>query len=444
MFKPKKNFNSLVRCCGKLFRFFLVTSSLVLTVSAPKGHGAETVRSYERKNGTIVQSYSRHSPSSAAGSSSPTASDSSYPDVMPQYGSQSELPVQVQVFTTAPPSNIATATPPTTQLQNKAYATTLPVLWDVSSQVSSTTWEDASLVVHGTLTNTSTHSLILTNPILAGYDTNKQIVNVGEMILSESVLVPKQSVTFNAQISDPQRAVKFTKISGHVSDYNAPKPQATPSVYSTPTKNRSDPALIGGIAGFLILSAVGFGIVTILKGGVFSSGTASNSPSNEPTTIEIGNQQEALADLRKGITPSNYSLAGYLCKKNEKVIFSFQNVRHFHQGTHSHWTGRSAGVSVRIAKGLWFRTGANKGHSVQSSSMDNQGKGCLVFTNQAFSFIGLNTTRIPFSRIACFEPLSDGFSLDTDYARNNKHFFVNIHPTSAAFVKDALELISKK
>lgn len=155
------------------------------------------------------------------------------------------------------------------------------------------------------------------------------------------------------------------------------------------------------------------------------------------------NQQETLDDLRKGITPDRYNLNGFVCKKNEKVLFSFQGVRHYHQGTHSQWTGRSAGVSVKIVKGFWFRTGANRGHSVSSTSMDDQGTGTLVLTNQGFSFIGTNSTRIPFSHILSLEPYADGFSLDTDYARNNKHMFGHMHPTNAAFVKSAVDIIGK-
>jgi hypothetical protein len=172
-------------------------------------------------------------------------------------------------------------------------------------------------------------------------------------------------------------------------------------------------------------------------------GSTIQSPPGTPTSSDTVNQQETLDDLRKGITPDRYNLSGFVCKKNEKVLFSFQGVRHYHQGTHSQWTGRSAGVSVKVVKGLWFRTGANRGHSVSSTSMDDQGTGTLVLTNQGFSFIGTNSTRIPFSHILSLEPYADGFGLDTDYARNNKHLFAHMHPTNAAFVKSAVDIIGK-
>ena len=75
--------------------------------------------------------------------------------------------------------------------------------------------------------------------------------------------------------------------------------------------------------------------------------------------------------------------------------------------------------------------------------MDDQGTGTLVLTNQGFSFIGTNSTRIPFSHILSLEPYADGFGLDTDYAHNNKHTFGHMHPTNAAFVKSAVDIIGK-
>jgi len=57
------------------------------------------------------------------------------------------------------------------------------------------------------------------------------------------------------------------------------------------------------------------------------------------------------------------------------------------------------GFQVKIVKGLWFPTGASRGHSVSSTSMDDHGTGTLVLTNQGFSFIGTNSTRILFSHI---------------------------------------------
>jgi hypothetical protein len=160
-------------------------------------------------------------------------------------------------------------------------------------------------------------------------------------------------------------------------------------------------------------------------------------------------QKEALDDLHKGIIPSGYSLDGYLCQKGEKVIFSFNGVTHYCSAVRSEWTGRSAGASVRIAKGFWVRTGANRGHSVQHTDMVEQGEGCLVLTNQGLSFVSkAKSARILLSHILSFEAGSGGgandfeFSLETDHARNNSHRFFGINPINVNFVKSVLELLA--
>jgi hypothetical protein len=168
-----------------------------------------------------------------------------------------------------------------------------------------------------------------------------------------------------------------------------------------------------------------------------------------PNAKEAEFQREALADLRNGIVPTGYSLAGYLCKKGEKVIFSFNGVTHYCSAVHSEWAGRSAGTSVRIAKGFWIRTGANRGHSVQHTSMVEQGGGCLILTNQGLCFVSQQkSARILLSRILSFQAGSGTgaddfeFFLETDHARNNSHRFFGINPINVNFIKCVLELLA--
>jgi hypothetical protein len=168
-----------------------------------------------------------------------------------------------------------------------------------------------------------------------------------------------------------------------------------------------------------------------------------------PNANEAQYQREALDDLHNGIIPTGYTAKGYLCKKGEKVIYSFNGVTHYCSAVHSEWAGRSAGSSVRIAKGFWIRTGANRGHSVQHTSMQRQGGGCLVLTNQGLFFVSNEkSTRILLSHILSLEAGSGGgandfeFSLETDHARNNSHRFSGINPVNVNFIKSVLELLA--
>jgi hypothetical protein len=169
----------------------------------------------------------------------------------------------------------------------------------------------------------------------------------------------------------------------------------------------------------------------------------------DPNANEAEFQKEALADLHKGIIPTGFTAQGYLCKKGEKVIYCFNGVTHYCSAVHSEWAGRSAGTSVRIAKGFWIRTGANRGKSVQHTDMERQGGGSLALTNQALSFVSQEkSARILISHILAFQAGSGGgaddyeFFIETDHARNNSHRFSGINPISVNFVKCVLELLA--
>jgi hypothetical protein len=154
------------------------------------------------------------------------------------------------------------------------------------------------------------------------------------------------------------------------------------------------------------------------------------------TALENG-QAPALKEL-----DFRYCLDGYVPRKGEVVLWAFPNTKYYHLGTHSEWQAGSAGVSFRVAKGLWVRTGQQRGRRVSHQSMDYKGTGTLVLTNQGFSFIGAETIRVVFSHIVAFKQYSDGLGFETDRVRNNKYLFGNLHTSSTVFIKDAVDVLS--
>jgi hypothetical protein len=149
-----------------------------------------------------------------------------------------------------------------------------------------------------------------------------------------------------------------------------------------------------------------------------------------------------LVCLAKGIPPTQCNVNGFLPKKGESIIWAFEGVKHLQQGTHSEWVGRSAGVSTRVFKGVWIRSGQSAGQRVQHQSMDYRGRGTLVFTTKGFTFLADNSTNIPLARILACKMYRDGIGLNTDYARNNSHIFCNLHSDHVGFIKTALDIMS--
>jgi len=54
-------------------------------------------------------------------------------------------------------------------------------------------------------------------------------------------------------------------------------------------------------------------------------------------------------------------------QKNETLVWLFQNVKYYEQKTRRQYVGHSSGVSIRVAKGLYFRTGAFAGSPVETT-----------------------------------------------------------------------------
>lgn len=252
----------------------------------------------------------------------------------------------------------------------------------------------------------------------------------------ESIIKDTLERSLNPPIVEPSPSVYYT----HAATHAKPSATATASAYASAASSGSTEATPATPIFFLaICLLVLFFVVYLLNKRARQVAPPPLPP--DPNETEI--QHLVLDDLRKGTATEHYKLNGFLPKKGEKVLWCFKNVKHYQLGTHSEWVGRSAGVSFRVAKGIRVRTGGSRGHKVSHSQMDYKGRVDLVFTTQGFSFVGAaDAARIPLSRILAFQTYSDGFGLQTDYARNNHHLFSDMHADNVVFIKSALDLLN--
>lgn len=125
-----------------------------------------------------------------------------------------------------------------------------------------------------------------------------------------------------------------------------------------------------------------------------------------------------LRDIMDGNLPERMKFAGNLpfnLQKTEKIVWVFQNVDYYEQKTRTNYVGSSQGVSIRIAKGVYYRTGAFKGERVQTSETVHADTGLLGVTNKHIYFAGPSKNfRIAYNKIVSFEPFSDGIGLQRD------------------------------
>jgi hypothetical protein len=139
-------------------------------------------------------------------------------------------------------------------------------------------------------------------------------------------------------------------------------------------------------------------------------------------------QSAILSELVEGKIPSRMTVQGNLpfnFKKDEQLIWLFKAVQYYEQKTSREFVGASHGVSIRIARGIYYRVGAFKGHPVETSGSVLSDTGQLCVTNQHIYFAGATKSfRIPYSKIVTITPYSDGVCIQRDAANAKPQSFV--------------------
>ena len=136
-----------------------------------------------------------------------------------------------------------------------------------------------------------------------------------------------------------------------------------------------------------------------------------------------------LRDILEGKTPKRMNFDGTLTlnlQKSEEVVWAFPNTEYLEDKTRREYVGRTSGISIRVAKGVYYRTGAFRGHSVERIECVSLGRGLLVLTNKHIYFQGAaKSFRVPYQKIVSFQPYSDGIGIVRDAANAKAQTFIN-------------------
>ena len=112
-------------------------------------------------------------------------------------------------------------------------------------------------------------------------------------------------------------------------------------------------------------------------------------------------------------------------QRGETVVWTFTNVPYHQETTRHEYVAGTSGVSVRVAKGVYYRVGGIRGRSVPITTMQQLDTGSLVITTKHVYFAGASTGfRIPYSKIVAFQPYSDGLGIVKDGARAKPQLFM--------------------
>lgn len=121
-------------------------------------------------------------------------------------------------------------------------------------------------------------------------------------------------------------------------------------------------------------------------------------------------QSKALAMLREGKVPNlNGSIsAPFRMQKNERLILSMEGVAYSEVRTKREIQGRSAGASIRVAKGVSLRAGGSRGAPVETDVLTPRGTGIFAISTKHIFFHGERAFRIPLSKIVSAQRLEGG------------------------------------
>jgi hypothetical protein len=135
-----------------------------------------------------------------------------------------------------------------------------------------------------------------------------------------------------------------------------------------------------------------------------------------------------LRDVLSGTIPERVKLEGNVSlnlQKNEKIVWAFPNCDYLEDKTRRQYVGGSQGVSVRVMKGVYYRVGAFKGHSIERTERVLVDRGLVALTNKHIYFAGpAKSLRVAYAKIVSFQPFSDGLGVIRDAASAKPQIFV--------------------
>lgn len=114
----------------------------------------------------------------------------------------------------------------------------------------------------------------------------------------------------------------------------------------------------------------------------------------------------------------------FLLQKSENIIWIFRNVDFYEQRVKTIYKGKSQGVSVKIAKGLYYRTGAFKGNPVKIGEMKYISRGLFALTNKHIYFSSsAKNFKVPYNKIVTIDSYEDGVGIQKDGANAKPQVF---------------------
>ena len=92
----------------------------------------------------------------------------------------------------------------------------------------------------------------------------------------------------------------------------------------------------------------------------------------------------------------------------------FRGVELHEEHSRKEYEGGYSASKVRIAKGVYLRQSAFKGHPVIRREMVHVDTGTMALTTKHLYFAGRTSNRTPYTKIVSFQPYQDGLGVQRD------------------------------
>ena len=139
-----------------------------------------------------------------------------------------------------------------------------------------------------------------------------------------------------------------------------------------------------------------------------------------------------LRSITEGIIPEKIRVVEgaipFNLNKNEKMIWIFQDTDYYEDTIKHTYQGNSNGISMKVAKGVYYRMGNFKGQTIETKILKYVGRGFLGFTDKHIYFYSYDKSfRIPYSKIVTILPYEAGVRIQKEGVTAKPQIFNNIN-----------------
>jgi hypothetical protein len=131
--------------------------------------------------------------------------------------------------------------------------------------------------------------------------------------------------------------------------------------------------------------------------------------------------------------------------KSEQLIHA-TNAKFYEERTKTHYVGGSDGISIKVAKGVYYRKSAFKGERVQEHNMEHIDNGLFALTTKHIYFHGHRKSfRTRLDRVVALDPYEDGIGIRKAGVTSKPQVFKDYDsgmPIDAWFVSNAIRILN--